>query len=297
MQPVNFGCHCHLCDVRQFARATVAEDIAPGLPSRFRAEAVHQPGVRSSHNHVQPLRAFFHAYGYLRDASGQLSGASSHAEDILPLQPARVRSNGVRQPPIMQRHHVKAAAVLLSRHSHFCDVGKFAGSAASKDVAPQLPGGALGADGMRQTCFIQSHHVQSAGLRADRHLRDTCQFTGSAPWPATGVSPNTSGRTEDRLTGYFNAASLSSAPQFTFGNVSRTISFSGPGTRNFDISIMKTFTVMEKFKAQFRAEALNAFNHPLFNGPASAFGNANFGTITQQGNFPRYIQLGLRFMF
>ena len=114
---------------------------------------------------------------------------------------------------------------------------------------------------------------------------------------ATGVSPNTSGRTEDRLTSYINPAAFSSAPQFTFGNVSRTIGFSGPGTRNFDISIMKTFTVMEKFKGQFRAEALNAFNHPLFNGPASAFGNANFGNITQQGNFPRYIQLGLRFMF
>ena len=114
---------------------------------------------------------------------------------------------------------------------------------------------------------------------------------------ATGISPVTSGRTEDRLTNYFNSAAFSTAPQFTFGNLSRTIGFAGPGTRNFDISIMKTFTIMEKFKGQFRAEALNAFNHPLFNGPASAFGNANFGTITQQGNFPRYIQLGLRFMF
>ena len=114
---------------------------------------------------------------------------------------------------------------------------------------------------------------------------------------ATGISPVTSGRTEDRLTDYFNAVAFSSAPQFTFGNVSRTIGFAGPGTRNFDLSIMKTFTIMEKFKGQFRAEALNAFNHPLFNGPDSDYGNANFGTITQQGNFPRYIQLGMRFMF
>lgn len=114
---------------------------------------------------------------------------------------------------------------------------------------------------------------------------------------ATGIAPDTSGSVESRLTSYINPAAFSVAPQFTFGNVSRTIGFRGPGTRNFDLSVMKSFTVMERFKGQFRAEALNAFNHPLFNGPASAFGNANFGTITQQGNFPRYIQLGVRVMF
>ena len=94
-----------------------------------------------------------------------------------------------------------------------------------------------------------------------------------------------------------NLLSALACLQFTFGNLSRTTGYRGPGTRNFDISIMKSFKVTETIKGQFRAEALNAFNHPLFNGPASAFGNANFGTITQQGNFPRYIQLGARIIF
>jgi hypothetical protein len=60
---------------------------------------------------------------------------------------------------------------------------------------------------------------------------------------------------------------------------------------------MKTFSVTEKVKAQFRAEAMNAFNTPYFNGPNTAVGNASFGRITRQGNFPRYIQLGVRFFF
>jgi hypothetical protein len=55
--------------------------------------------------------------------------------------------------------------------------------------------------------------------------------------------------------------------------------------------------VLERFKAQFRAEAINAMNTPLFEAPNSNFGNPNFGRITRQANFPRFIQFGLRFFW
>jgi len=45
------------------------------------------------------------------------------------------------------------------------------------------------------------------------------------------------------------------------------------------------------------AEALNAFNTPQFRAPNTAVGNSNFGAITQQANFPRYLQLGGRITF
>ena len=61
--------------------------------------------------------------------------------------------------------------------------------------------------------------------------------------------------------------------------------------------MFKTVTVFERFKAQFRAEALNAMNTPMFRGPNTAFGNAAFGRITSQANFPRMLQLGLRLYF
>jgi hypothetical protein len=114
---------------------------------------------------------------------------------------------------------------------------------------------------------------------------------------ASGSSPLTSGRLQDRLDSYLNPSAFTTASQFTFGNTARTLNYRSPGTLNWDLSLLKTFTVLERFKGQFRAEATNAFNTPQFNGPNTAFGNANFGRITQQVNFPRYIQLGARVMF
>lgn len=114
---------------------------------------------------------------------------------------------------------------------------------------------------------------------------------------ATGASPLTSGGLMDRVDNYINAAAFSQAGPFTFGNVSRLISLRGPGISSYDMSVFKTFTITEKLKAQFRAEALNAFNTPQFRNPNGTFGNANFGKITTQANFPRLIQLGARFYF
>ena len=114
---------------------------------------------------------------------------------------------------------------------------------------------------------------------------------------ATGVSPVTSGSLEDRLNNYINKDAFSSAPQFTFGNVARTIGLRGPGQANWDASVFKNFVIKERVKAQFRTEALNAFNTPLFYGPNVSFGSSSFGKITSQANFSRQLQLALRFSF
>jgi len=114
---------------------------------------------------------------------------------------------------------------------------------------------------------------------------------------ATGISPVTSGSLEDRLGNYINAAAFSTAPQFTFGNLGRTINMRGPGQVNFDMSLFKNFTIKERVKSQFRFEALNAMNTPLFYGPNVSFGSSAFGTITSQANFSRQLQMALRFSF
>jgi hypothetical protein len=114
---------------------------------------------------------------------------------------------------------------------------------------------------------------------------------------ATGVSPVTSGSLEDRLNSYINPAAFSTAPQFTFGNVGRTIDMRGPGQVNWDVSVFKNFVIKEYLKAQFRCEALNAMNTPLFYGPNVSFGSSSFGKITTQANFSRQLQLALRFSF
>jgi len=120
---------------------------------------------------------------------------------------------------------------------------------------------------------------------------------GSQRPNATGTSPVTSGSLEQRLNGYINPAAFSSAPEFTFGDVGRTIDMRGPGQVNWDMSVFKNFVIKEKLKAQFRAEALNAMNTPLFYGPNVSFGSSSFGKITSQANFNRQLQMALRFSF
>jgi len=114
---------------------------------------------------------------------------------------------------------------------------------------------------------------------------------------ATGVSPVTSGSFDQRLNNYINPAAFSAAPQLTFGNVGRTIDMRGPGQANWDLSVFKNVVVGERFKAQFRCEALNAFNTPLFYGPSVSFGRSSFGKITSQANFSWQLQLAMRFSF
>jgi len=77
--------------------------------------------------------------------------------------------------------------------------------------------------------------------------------------------------------------------------LSRNIGYRGPGEANWDLSIFKDVTFKERYKAQFRAEALNAFNTPLFANPNMLLNGANFGKLVYQTNTPRELQFGLRF--
>jgi trimeric autotransporter adhesin len=116
---------------------------------------------------------------------------------------------------------------------------------------------------------------------------------------ATGISPATPGSLEQRLGDYYNAAAFSLAPAYTFGNLGRNISLRGPGLSNFDASLFKSFRIKERFQGQFRAEALNAMNTPLFASPHTTYSvnSSSFGTITYQANIPRNLQLGIRLSF
>jgi len=82
-------------------------------------------------------------------------------------------------------------------------------------------------------------------------------------------------------------------------------------TKNLDFSLAKGFDITERFKTQFRAEFLNAFNHPQYGGEffGNYFGSANIGNCLDCGpdypfgqvfgtrNDPRNIQLSLKIMF
>jgi len=119
--------------------------------------------------------------------------------------------------------------------------------------------------------------------------------TGGQRPNTTGTSPEVSGSPEDKMNQYLNPAAFVLAPAFTFGAVSRTLSDRAPGANNWDISLFKSVRIKERVTAQFRAESVNLTNHPRFDPPNGlTLGSGAFGQITQQANFPRFVQLGAR---
>ena len=117
------------------------------------------------------------------------------------------------------------------------------------------------------------------------------------PTKNVGISACYSGRPEDRLNAYFNPAAFSATSATTYGNQPRTSTCYGPGYLNSDLSLNKDFHITERVGAEFRAEALNAFNTPQFNGPNLAADSGTAGKITGTLGFPRLVQLGARLHF
>jgi hypothetical protein len=107
-----------------------------------------------------------------------------------------------------------------------------------------------------------------------------------------------SGSHQSRLDRYFNTAAFVRPADFTLGNLApRLHSVRVPGMNNVNISATKEFTVRESLRAQFRASAYNALNHPVFGGPNTTVGNAAYGRISSQANLSRQVELGLRINF
>jgi hypothetical protein len=103
-------------------------------------------------------------------------------------------------------------------------------------------------------------------------------------------------RSERNITRWFDPAGYSIPAAFSFGNSSRNHLF-GPGDIVFDVSLLKDTTIVERLKAQFRAEFFNMPNHANFNNPGANISVAgSLGRITsaQDG---RQIQFGLKLIF
>ena len=68
------------------------------------------------------------------------------------------------------------------------------------------------------------------------------------------------------------------------------------GQARWDFSAIKNFPIREKVKMQFRAECLNAWNHPNLSTPNTTPTNNSFGAITGQ-DVPRSFQMSLKLAF
>jgi hypothetical protein len=123
---------------------------------------------------------------------------------------------------------------------------------------------------------------------------DTSNTGSLAPRPdyvKNGVLPGGE-RGPDRW--FDTAAFVRQAPN-TFGNAGNGV-LRDPGISNVDFAIQKKIPVGESRRFEFRAEAFNVFNTPLFTGVGRTLGNSTFGKITA-AQAEREMQVGLKFYF
>ena len=140
---------------------------------------------------------------------------------------------------------------------------------------------------------------------------------GDRPQLAAGCTNSqlaTRGSVTSRIDNFLNANCITGSPVITadggtdFGNIG-VGAVRGPDQRNFDIVVLKSTRLTERFGLDFRAEFFNAFNTPQFANPnnlqagISASGafvpdpTSTFGKITATSVNPRLIQLAMKLNF
>ena len=98
---------------------------------------------------------------------------------------------------------------------------------------------------------------------------------------------------------YFADDSVFQRPDdFTLGDAPRALgSVRSPRSFTANLSLGKQFQIREQMNFEFRIEAQNAFNHPVFATPNTTVDDENFGVITSTAVGPREVQLAFKFNF
>src|SRR5579884_882016 len=97
---------------------------------------------------------------------------------------------------------------------------------------------------------------------------------------------------------WFDTSVFSAPGAYQYGTAPRT--FNGARsdkTINYDLSLHKNTNLTERLALQFRAEAFNLTNTPVFSPPNTSYGAAGFGTVSSQANQPRIVQFGMKLIF
>jgi hypothetical protein len=97
------------------------------------------------------------------------------------------------------------------------------------------------------------------------------------------------------LDNYLNPAAFGQPALGTLGNQERNW-FTGPGSRNVDIALVRSFPVTPTHRIEARVEAFNAFNWFRWGNPNTNLNSPTFGRITS-ANDPRAMQFALKYSF
>jgi hypothetical protein len=135
----------------------------------------------------------------------------------------------------------------------------------------------------------------SSGFPRDPATGNDRANTGSTNRPdvVSGQDPDSGPKT---IAQWFNTAAFVQQAPFVYGNSVRN-SITGPGIFNFDMSILRNFTLGGSKSLQLRLEAFNTFNQPVWNDPNTSVTSPQYGTITSTRKPMRELQLGVKFGF
>ncbi len=109
--------------------------------------------------------------------------------------------------------------------------------------------------------------------------------------------PSTSGSIYDRMSNYFNVAAFSQPAIDVRGTAPRYLGMRGPAVNTLDAALLKSWKTTERQRLEFRLEASNVRNHPVFSNPGTTYGSSTFGQITGTKVGSRNMQLGLKYYF
>jgi hypothetical protein len=136
---------------------------------------------------------------------------------------------------------------------------------------------------------------KSSGFPRDPAVGADVPNTGAQtyrPNLVAGQDPNDGPETTQQ---WFNTAAFSRPDAFTYGNAGRNI-IRGPGIFSTDMSIIRNVFFGSR-SLQFRLEAFNAFNQPIWGDPITNMSSATYGQITTTRSPMRELQLGVKFSF
>jgi hypothetical protein len=101
------------------------------------------------------------------------------------------------------------------------------------------------------------------------------------------------GKTVDK---WLNPAAFAQPALGTFGTSSRG-AYLGPGRKNVNLSLVRSFRVQSTHRLEARVEAFNAFNWFNWGNPTTALNSPNFGRILTSGGDARVMQFAMKYSF
>ncbi len=111
------------------------------------------------------------------------------------------------------------------------------------------------------------------------------------------IHPASSNCNGAHLTACVDVSAFALPALYTYGTAGRNL-LRGPHLYTTDFSLFKNVPITERVRFQFRAEAFNLFNSPMFSNPTANLSNlATFGNITSTSVDNRVMQLGGKLMF